>query len=162
MKLLIIFFLVAGISGLFSQQCRLKISDSEIPLLKEKAEKIRLKAAKGKSSGSDAEEIYRVGNYLLQNDDSLFVKCFESAAQLFKKKYSSEKDAVQKARILFVIGYCYYYTGDFKTAEVYLAKSEKAKHQSNCKYYYLYNCALKNNHTEEAEKWKGLWEVGAM
>ncbi|MFT3883881.1 MAG: OmpA family protein [Flavobacteriales bacterium] len=79
--------------------------------------------AQGKQS-VEAEEAFKKGFYF-------------NAIELYKKAYTQEKKASDKAALIFKVGECYRVLGDAANAQVWYEKANKAQYPDPITYYYI-------------------------
>lgn len=79
--------------------------------------------AQGKQA-EEADEAFRKGMYA-------------NAIELYKKAYTTEKKASEKARLIFQVGEVYRTMGDAENAGVWYEKANKAQYPDPITYYYI-------------------------
>lgn len=79
--------------------------------------------AQGKQ-GEEADDAFRKGMYA-------------NAIELYKKAYTTEKKASEKARLIFQVGEVYRTMGDAENAGVWYDKANKAQYPDPITYYYI-------------------------
>ena len=62
---------------------------------------------------------------------------YYSAIELYKKAYTTEKDAKEKAQLIFMIGECYRALGDAPQQQVWYEKANKARYEDPITYLYI-------------------------
>ena len=62
-------------------------------------------------------------------------QAYVEAIDYYKSAYSKEKNAQEKARIIFMIGECYLHIFEYEQAEVWFGKAMKAKYSDPVVYY---------------------------
>lgn len=81
-------------------------------------------------------------NHTAEADKKFALNKYTDAIKLYKKAYSKVKNKVEKNRILYLIGTCYYNISDMKNASMNLKRVIKAKYPEK-EAYYLYAKSLK-------------------
>ncbi|MBK7754339.1 MAG: OmpA family protein [Flavobacteriales bacterium] len=75
---------------------------------------------------------------LAEEADAAFSKGYYfNAIELYKKAYTVEKKASDKAALIFKVGECYRTLGDAQQAEVWYEKANKAQYNDPITYFYL-------------------------
>ena len=82
-----------------------------------------LAVAQGKQS-EEADAAFKAGQYF-------------NAIELYKKAYTTEKKASEKAALIFKVGECYRVLGDAPNAQVWYEKANKAQYTDPITYYYI-------------------------
>jgi peptidoglycan-associated lipoprotein len=82
-----------------------------------------LAVAQGKQS-EEADAAFKAGQYF-------------NAIELYKKAYTLEKKASEKAALIFKVGECYRVLGDAPNAQVWYEKANKAQYTDPVTYYYI-------------------------
>lgn len=82
-----------------------------------------LAVAQGKQS-EEADAAFKAGQYF-------------NAIELYKKAYTTEKKASEKAALIFKVGECYRTLGDAPNAQVWYEKANKAQYTDPITYYYI-------------------------
>lgn len=62
---------------------------------------------------------------------------YYSAIELYKKAYTTEKDAKEKAQLIFMIGECYRALGNAPQQQVWYEKANKARYEDPITYLYI-------------------------
>ncbi len=70
-------------------------------------------------------------------DDAFKTGLYFNAIELYKKAYTLEKKASDKARLIFKVGECYRALGDAPNAQVWYEKANKAQYTDPITYYYI-------------------------
>ena len=70
-------------------------------------------------------------------DEAFRKGLFANAIELYKKAYTTEKKASEKARLIFQVGEVYRAMGDAENAEVWYEKANKAQYPDPITYYYI-------------------------
>lgn len=145
LKLSCLFLIFLFIPPTFSQNsCLYKdVKELEKDYAKNKKKVIKKFDGKGNLAYCIAE-CYRI------NNDSTCSQWYREAADEMKKDYAREDSKNKKALLLYKIGLCYFYTGDFKQAELYLRKSIKAKIDEPLVFYFLAISLKGQNRCSEA------------
>jgi peptidoglycan-associated lipoprotein len=79
--------------------------------------------AQGKQS-EEADDAFKAGQYF-------------NAIEMYKKAYTLEKKASDKAALIFKVGECYRALGDASNAQVWYEKANKAQYTDPITYYYI-------------------------
>ena len=80
-------------------------------------------SAQGKQ-GEEADDAFKAGQFF-------------NAIELYKKAYTSEKKASDKAALIFKVAECYRALGDAPNAQVWYEKANKAQYTDPITYYYI-------------------------
>ncbi len=70
-------------------------------------------------------------------DEAFRKGLFANAIELYKKAYTTEKKASEKARLIFQVAEVYRAMGDAENAEVWYEKANKAQYSDPITYYYI-------------------------
>ncbi len=77
------------------------------------------------------------GKQSVEADDAFKAGQYFNAIEMYKKAYTLEKKASDKAALIFKVGECYRALGDAANAQVWYEKANKAQYTDPITYYYI-------------------------
>jgi tetratricopeptide (TPR) repeat protein len=100
---------------------------------------------------TDPDELFDIATYLRQKNDTLYKVWYKNALTEYKKT-GDIKNSKKKAKHLYRVGLCYFYTEQYAEAETWFKKAIAAKYYNSCDHYYYSFTLKKLGKEKEAEE----------